>query len=47
MKKEQHTAKFLNGKEWITKWIVIQWNMYKNNTLVLIQEWGVARLKWF
>ena len=33
MEKEQHTVKFLNGKEWLrTEWIAIQWNMYKNNT---------------
>ena len=32
MEKHQHFAKFLIGKYWIRKWILIQWNMYKNNT---------------
>ena len=27
--------------------MAIQWNVYKKSTLVLIQEWGLARLKCF
>ena len=44
MAKEQYTAKFFNGEQWLRKWIAIQWNMYKNNTSVSIQERAVAHL---